>query len=632
MQWLSNTYRNDKLILQLNGKYVPGKPVVYESTNEKEGVITLTDIVLDDSEIHVKVQMDVSEYGYQFSGTTQLSGLTINVSGKIEWGAMNIYVRAKGWDMEDNDYAGDQLAMKVNDRQVTNITVGFRKTSEFEAEIILKEYVKEYIFTSDLRVPVKMVMPRGAEKSGTFYFSGSITYETYDFTYTVDGLIDTTVGKLEMNMTLNEPALLSKRYSGDSLSVTTNGVLQGNYPVSLFVNNSDLEATLIFQKIVNVANNISIPVRLTKQGGVYLIAGELLKEKGYLIRVSGKLADGVLSLDVTVTGYVLVMRSYSADDLRLTYCGRVMEGGLLTSPSVELKGGTPDNVTVILGNVIPGLYENGSGNLAAENVQLEKAAGSETYSFKGETAYGSSRIMFNGTVSPEKVMTINVDHVITSEITGKWHIAARADGLADVYFGFGSATGGIVVPEALRSLVPEQHLPDTMNDASVDTWIGGLLQKYAAYWKYADFKEDGSITIGYSRIQSETVVEELADMIHYTVKDGVVMITPDLNKLMAMYPLPTSAYGIKSFDPIDLLSGGGFPFRFAATDGTLELSVDKQVIAPTVNFSIGYIIPALEQVMKLDRKTMDTIFGIAGPINEIVGQCKHIEIGFRFTR
>lgn len=627
LQWLSNTYQNDKLILQLNGKYVKDKPVVFELTNQMEGVVTLTDIIQDDSQIKIHVALSASEYGFEFSGAAELNEIDVNVTGSFEWGKMKLNVRTIGWDIEYTDYAADKLSMKVNGMPVDGITVGMGKTSELEGTVVLKKFLYGYL---DLRVPVTMVFTKSTEKTYIYRFSGSDT--TPDFTVEVDGTIDTANGMLELNVTMDEPALLTKRYSGDSLSVTTNGELQGNYPVSLVVHNSELKATLTFQQIVHVANNISIPVQLTKQGNEYLIVGEQYLEKGFLIRVSGKLARGILSLDVTVTGYALVMKTYTADDLRLTYCGRVMEGGTLTRPSVELKGSTVDNVTIILCNVIPGLYENRSGNLAAHNVKLEKAADSETYSFKGETTYGSSRITFNGTVSPENVMTISVDHVIKSEITGKWNIAPRSDGLADVHFGFGSAAGGITVPEALISLLPEQHLPDTMNDESVNTLIGGLLQKYATYWKYVEFKEDGSITIGYSRVQSETVVEELVDMIHYTVKDGVVMITPNLNKLMAMYPLPTSAYGIKSFDPIDLLSGGGFPFRFAAAGSTLELSVDKEVIAPTIWFSIGYVIPILEQVMKLDRKTMDTIYGIAGPINEIVGQCKHIEIGIRLNR
>lgn len=622
---LATEYSGSNLTLTVNGTAVTDKKIELDAISADSATIAMRELVAEVAYVGMGVKLTRNNTGYDISGSKNISGFVVSVTGKVtDDSKMTLAVTTKGWDVADSDFTGEKLELKINDQVVADKAVSFKKTSEAAAVVTLKNviYGKE-----NLEVPVKMVLTKSEAAVTIYDFSGSVTDSEAGYTVKVDGTINTASGAMTMDVTTENWVTISNVYSGDSLAVTTDGVPQSStsYPVTL-VASSETKATLTFEKIVNVANDYSMDVTLTKEGNDYKIAGEALFKEGYLLSLTGKLSNNVLTIDIIRSGYALALKSYSGKSLALTYNDSIKQGGMFGAPSVDLNGSSMENMKVVLTNVIPGIYEDGAASLVIENMQLTKAPDSETYSFEGTTTYGSSSITFDGTVSPEKVLTISVKQKITSPVVGKWNIEQQ-NGMAKVLFNFESATGKIAIPAALKVLLPNYNLPDEMPDDQLSAMISGLLGQYVPFLKYIEFREDGSVVAGYTKIGSTAVEELPAGMLNYVVKDDVLTLAPNINALM-----PSSLNQTKAFDPSSLLSGGGFPFHLSVSGNNMALSLDKEVIAPTVSL-VTLLFPMIGGMIEgLDEKTIEMVTGILTPVNEIIGSSKKFDVGLYFTK
>lgn len=620
---LATDYTGANLTLTVNGTAVTDKKIELDAISADSATIAMTDVVAEVAYVGMGVKLTRNTNGYDISGSKNISGFVVSVTGKVtDDSKMTLAVTTKGWDVADSDFTGEKLELKINDQVVADKAVSFKKTSEAAAVVTLKNviYGKE-----NLEVPVRMVISKSEAAITTYDFSGSVTDSEAGYNVHVVGTINTASGAMTMNVTTENWVAISNVYSGDSLAVRTNGVPQSStsFPVTL-VASSDTKATLTFDKIVNVANDYPIDVTLTKEGNDYKIAGEKLFKEGYLISLTGKLSNNVLTIDITTSGYALALKSYSGDNLQMIYNGSPKKAGMFGQMSVDLNGTSMESVKVILTGVVPGIYENGAASLIIENMKLEDK-GAETYSIAGETTYGSSTITFKGTVSPEKVLTISVDQKIISPVVGRWNIEQQ-NGMAKVLFSFESATGEIEVPAALKALLPNYNLPDKMGDAALSATISGLLGQYVPYLKYIEFKEDGSIEAGYSEIGSTVVAKLDSSMLNYVVKDDILTLTPNINSL-----IPSSLDQTRAFDPSSLLAGGGFPFHLSVSGNSLALSLDKEVIAPTVSL-VTVMFPVIAQIAKLDEQTTEMITSILTPVNDVVQSSKKFDVGLYFTK
>lgn len=465
---------------------------------------------------------------------------------------------------------------------------------------------------------------------GTANIDGAISKATAavdkGLTIAAKGSVQTN-GKLNVEVTTSGWGTTSGVYSGDSLKMTVNGTENNRYPVTLTAT-GESKATLDFSFIPNVSNEISIEVALTQEGEGYKIEGNADMKPGYNIAVSGTVANNVLTIAITTSGYATLNQAYYDDKLVYTYNDELTLGNVF-KPNVSLNF-KESTVDINLTYAIKGVYVGSDGVIKIKDVKYTKAADSETYSFSGTAnpeGYKASTINFEGTVSPEKVLTLKVDYSIQSDIVGKWNMATE-NGMGKTFFDFKTNSGMVNLPDDIYSLIPEDmkaQLPQQMPDQAFIAFVKQMLGKYTMYLNSVEFKPTGKIAFTYTDMKTgkETTMEQ--NYVHYSINDkGKLLLVPNLDELMGMLmsePASAQSASLKSYDPYDpsgILSGDGIPFNFQISNGELCVTLDKGVIEPLGNL-LAVFLPMFGAALPADVLEMVNVIlpGALGMLNDV---------------
>ncbi|RHJ87679.1 DUF4925 domain-containing protein [Parabacteroides sp. AM08-6] len=470
-------------------------------------------------------------------------------------------------------------------------------------------------------IPVNVAMTKVDENSYDFEGSANIdgttkaaAQEDLGLTVTVKGSV-TKAGKLTVKVTTSGWGSIGGVYSGDSLAMTLNGVASNAYPVTVTLN-SEAKATLTFGKIVNVAIDFPVEVAMTKEGEGYKLEGSALHEgSGKTVNVTGSIANNVLTVDLILSGYGTINKSYSATDEanELTFNGEVKKTGSITVQATSETEGTISSDFIV-----------GPNSSAKLPIKLTKAEDSETYTLSGNGKTEEYEWSFEGTVSPESTMKGDFTYKILSPIVGKWGVKMGAQG-AETIFKFASKKGSVTFPDAIINMLPEElkpMFPATMPDAQLVPTIKGLLGQYVPYLQYIEFTEGGSINIAYTAMGS-TEVSTISGMLNYYVKDNQAYMVIDIFSLMSMSnSLKSADLSTKAWNPSNFLTDG-IPFDFTAESGTLNIWLNHEVVSGLLPI-LNTLLPAFGGMLG-DKAEM--VIAILGAVNGIVSESTEFEAG-----
>lgn len=502
----------------------------------------------------------------------------------------------------------------------------------------------------DISVNVAMVKSNDSTYvfEGTANLDGAISKATAavdkGLTVTAKGTV-TLSGKLTVEVTTSGWGALSGVYSGDSLKMTVNGTENNFYPVTLTAE-SESKATLLFSNIPNnIAKDFAVEVTLAKDGEGYKFEGTKDKEAGYHIAVSGTIANNVLTTAITTSGYAILNSTFFnlGTNFDCTLNGKALSAGY-----IEFNFKSEKEVDITLKDLIPGIYhlnEKGSNYIDIKDITYTKAADSETYSFSGSIApegfKNSTTITFEGTISPEKKLTLTLTRTIKSDVVGKWTMATTPEGLGKIFVDFKSATGTVTIPDSIYNFVPENlksKVPQQFTDQAFVAGISQLLGQYTTFLKSIEFKATGDVEVVYSKVGEGATEHTLEGYMYFSVSDqGKLIITPSMEKLIGSL-LPSTASTLKSYDPWDangILNGDGVPLNYTISGSELLVTLDNGVLTGTTTFA-SQMIPLLEmfapmlpaQVAEMIPMLKVVIPGADGMLKEI----QALEIGLTLKK
>ena len=499
----------------------------------------------------------------------------------------------------------------------------------------------------DISVNVAMVKSNDSTYvfEGTANLDGAISKATAavdkGLTVAAKGTV-TTSGKLTVEVTTSGWGTLSGVYSGDSLKMTTNGTENNRYPVTV-TTTSESKATLVFDKIPNVANDFTMEVTLAKDGEGYKIEGTVEKEAGYNVTVSGNVSKNVLTLAITTSGYATLSKTYYSPQLVCTYNDE-LKNSENWAGSAKLAFTSDKKLDITLNSIVSGLFtQSNQGEVNLKDVDYTVTDG--TYTFSGSVnpeGFKASTVSVEGSVNPEGIFTLNVTHTISSGIVGKWNMAKTPQGLGKTYFDFQSASNLVEIPDALYQLIPadmQAQIPAKMNDEAFKNLVAQLLGQYTIYLKSIEFKANTNVAIVYSKMGEEATGKEytLEGYMNFSINDkGKLIITPNLEVLLKMI-MPTAnsvkTTSTKAYDPfegMELLSGGGVPMNFELSGNELRVSVDNGVFK-----GIGTMVEGLLPLIGMflpDPALAEKINAIFTPVNAFIQNTPTLEVGLYLNK
>lgn len=451
-------------------------------------------------------------------------------------------------------------------------------------------------------------------------------------TVTAKGTV-TTSGKLTADVTTSGWGTLSGVYSGDSLKMTTNGTDNNLNPVTVTATSAE-KATLTFTKIPNVALDLSMEVNITSDDAKnFKFEGTAEKEAGYNVYASGTIANGVLTVAITTDGYATLNSIFFDIDSNFdcTYNGEALSAGF-----INFNFKSENAVDILFNGLIPGIFyldENGNSDVKVTDVAYTKATDSETYSFSGTFApkgfTKSISIAFEGTISPEKKLTLALTRTTNSDIVGKWSMSTTAEGMGETFIDFQSATGQVTIPDSIYNFVPENlkaQVPQTFSDEAFKAGLSQILGQYTTYLKSIEFTTGGDVKVVYSKVNEGSKEYTLEGYMYYSVTDnGRLLITPSLDKLLG--GLMSTSSSLKAYDPWDasyLLSGDGIPFNYSISGGKLLVTLDNGVTVGATTFVaqmlplLGMLAPMLPPAVQEMIPMLNVLVpGINGMLSEI---------------
>lgn len=515
-----------------------------------------------------------------------------------------------GWKEIPTDIPAENVTLDLNGVTVPGATAQLEIKTAETGELTLKNL----IYNHD-NVVVNVTMKKVSE--GSYDFEGQLAVETKahadveaDFSINVKGNV-LKEGKLTVNVTTAGWGSISNVYQNDSLKVTINGKDQSStMPVTLTAT-SDSKVTVLFSKIVNVANDFPVEATLTKDGNNYKIEGSAEFKPGYLVTVNGTLSSSaVLTLTVTTSGYATINRSYYASSGNdITY-----NGVAATNGSIDIKATSESDVTVSVNGFVPG-----SNSIKIEGGKLTKASDSETYTISASVKTEAYEIAFEGTISPDKKMTGAVTYKILSSIVGKWGVKMNGQ-TAESIFKFASQTGSVTFPSEIMAMLPADLKPyfkETMTDTEVNGAVKGLLGQYIPFLQAIEFTEGGDMIISYKEV-GKTEVSTL-NILKYYVKDNQVYVVIDIMSLMAG--------GFKSWDPSSLLTDG-IPLDFSLNGNTLNVYLNREVTVGTLTFA-NALLPAFGELL---GDKAELVMSILSTVTSIVSSSTEFEAGLVLTK
>lgn len=423
-------------------------------------------------------------------------------------------------------------------------------------------------------------------------------------------------------------------FADTKLQVITDGTEQTGHPVT-FKATSATTGTLTFSKIVNVVNDFTMDVTLTKTAEGYDVTGEKEKNAGYLISVKGNIAADKMYLEVKTSGFASVSGSYSISgkNLTVTCNGVTLVNGAMTQYSANFKATSNTEGVLVLGSMIPGVYDMKTSSRDL-NVPIAITLENEVYSFTGELkndpVYSASVVKVQGKIEAGN-MNLEVTHKIESPVAGDWKVKMANEQLAQVVFDFHTVSGKTTFSDDMMALVnsnPQmaQIIKKEMSDVELATIIGGLLATYVPNLNGINLKETGEVVLKFTVIGSAEPAE-LGGFLNYIIKDGKLSLVPNMDALFGML-MPTKAY-----DPSGILSGDGIPFNFATQGNDLTLSIEKDVPMGILPIAQVMILPMLGEMGMIDDATMEMITLIVGEVSAILApEGNTLEVGLVMTK
>lgn len=537
----------------------------------------------------------------------------------------NTTLKINGSDIEDASASLDIKSAEAGVLTLTNAVYGHDNITVDVA--LTKSNDSIYVFEGTTNI------------DGTI--SKSIAAVDKGLTVTAKGSVQTN-GKLTVDVTTSGWGTTSGIYSGDSLKMTVNGMESKYYPVTLTAT-GESKATLDFEKIPNVVNEFSMEVALTQEGEGYKFEGNVDMEKGYNITVSGNITKNVLSLAITTSGYATLNDTYYSPQLVCTL-NEELKNSENWAGSTKLTFTSDKKLDIKLSSIVSGLYtKDNEGDVELKDVDYTVTNG--TYNFSGSVnpeGFKASTVTVKGSVSPEKIVTLNVSHTINSDIVGKWNMAKTPQGLGKIFFDFQSTSNLVEIPEALYQLIPadiQAQIPAKMNDEAFKTLVAQLLGQYTIYLKSIEFKANTNVAIVYSKMGEEATGKEytLEGYMNFSINDkGKLIITPNMTILLGMI-MPTTnsvkSTSTKDNDPfngMELLSGAGVPMNYELSGNELRVSVDNGVFKG-LGTTIEGLLPLIGMFLP-DPALAEKINAIFTPVNAFIQNTPTLEVGLHLNK
>lgn len=310
LQDLSKEYSGENLSLKLDDAVVTGKTVKFEAKSGLAGVITLNDIVSELPSLSVDLTLTAVKDGYSFEGSKEVTGYVVSVSGTLTNDSkLTVSIITKGWELEKNQYTAENLALKVNGKEVADQSVTFNITSPTEANLVLKNLFEGV--EQDFTVPVKMIIATTrAENAAKVYSFKGEDESVPGYVIMASGTIATD-GQLTLDVQAGGWKALKETYSyADENLVFVGGdtdndaVIRKDRIVKFIVDpaSNGTKATLSLGKNLlefDLSDVKDIEVVLTRDGVNYKVEGKTQYTNYLTLEVTGEVsADGLnLTLD-----------------------------------------------------------------------------------------------------------------------------------------------------------------------------------------------------------------------------------------------------------------------------------------------------------------------------------------------
>lgn len=513
------------------------------------------------------------------------------------------------WQEIPKDIPAENVTLKLNGETPEGATAKIELKSLETGVVTLTNVISGYE-TVTVDVKTTKLDDGSFDFQGTANVAATKAEATTDLgiTINVNGNVSK-AGKMTIAVITSGWGTVTGIYSGDSLKASYNGVENNKFTVTLTAV-SETKATLLFEKIPNVANDFVAEVTLTKDGENYKLEGSTEKEAGYMINISGNVTKNVLTLTVTTSGYATISKSYYASSETLTYNGAEASS---FSASVAIKAISETVATISINGFVPG----------AESIKIENAVLSEkdnVYTVSGSAKTDEYEISFTGTISEDRKMNGAVTYKLLSPIVGKWGAKIGQGDVAESIFNFTSKEGKVQFPAEIIAMLPtelQNIIKEEMSDNELVPAVKGLLGNYVKYLNYIEFTEGGGLNIAYTEI-GKTDVQKLEGLLNYYIKDGQVYLVPDLSKLMGMMSVRTKA----AWDPSTILTDG-IPLDFKLENNVLNIYLNREVTVGTLQFVNG-LLPILGGLLGDKAELVTTIFTT---VNSIVNESTTFEAG-----
>lgn len=472
------------------------------------------------------------------------------------------------------EITNDNVTLTLNDKTPANATVAFDIINAESGKLTLKDVIYGHP-TVDINVTLQ-------KKDDTSYnFSGTTDLEPARATasnsalkVTVSGTV-TTAGKVTVDVTTSGWAAVNGVYANDSVSVTVNGIAQSKkYGVTLNVTAAN-KATLTFSNIT-VANNFEMEV--TWDNGK--IEGSKEKEAGYVVTVTGNLAAEKLTLVVTTSGYKTLEKLYFGNNLDITY----NKGESADLLNVELKNATAEGAELNVSGVFLSQVDLPNGIIMP--VTLVEKEGSYAFEGKLSNKEFAFTATVKGSISGGK-MTLDFTYEITSDLVGKWSPKMGEQGALAI---FNYAGPAVTLPKELIAMLGDllpPNIPTTLDAATLNMIMNGVLAQYVPYLQSLTFKSNGYADMVVKKVGGGDVTTSMEDYIMYYVQGDQLFVFPNLSKLMGMMSM-ASANSPRAWDPGNIFMTG-IPLTFDASQGTIK--IETNVVKGIAAFAAGLLLP-----------------------------------------
>lgn len=521
----------------------------------------------------------------------------------------------------------DNVTLKLNNTTPANATADFKFINGENGELTLNNA----IYGHNL-VTVNVSLQKKDDTSYNFF--GTAELEAARMTnisdgalkVAVSGTIDTS-GKMTVEVTTSGWAAASGVYANDSLSMTLNGGPHSSTFAVTLIAKEENKATLVFDKIVNVVAGFEMDVTL--ENGK--IEGSKEKEAGYLISVSGTLANGKLTLAVTTSGWGTISKSYDGNGSNKLVYHADEDKKWPDGASIRIKMTSENKADITFNNLL-------SGSRTGELKGVDVTSKDGVYTFKGgkTNAYGYD-LVFDGTLVAG-ALTATVTYKTNSTLVGTW-VPKMENGLVQIGGQFKTNTGSVAFPKEIIAMLPEELKPmfsETMPDEALLQVLQGLLGKYGSFLKSMTFTEGGRLIATYVEmpkdVNGDGIIDE-KDMANVEEKSFSLLqyypdpfspgskfyLTVNLMDLMGMIPQSSP----RAWDPGSILTEG-VPLSYIASENTASIAITDEVLnAKTVEMvngmlqMFGPMIPGFAEQQEMINAVMGALTSILGDVSEL---------------